>query len=71
MEKVIIKVDGMQCGHCELAVADALRKIDGVAKAKASKRKKEVRVEYDPAKTTVKNMVDAINETGYEAAMPE
>jgi copper chaperone len=55
----------MTCGHCEIAVQDAVRKLPGVKKVKASRRKKEVLVEYDAALTTPERFADAINATGY------
>lgn len=66
MEKLTLKVEGMACGHCEIAVADAARKLPGVKKAKASKRKKEAVVDYDPALVTKEQIAAAINATGYQ-----
>lgn len=68
MEKLILKVEGMACGHCEISVQDAVRKLPGIKKAKASKRKKEAIVEYDPALVTPEQIIKAINDTGYRAA---
>ena len=34
-EKVELKVTGMSCGHCEVAVIKALMALDGVKKAEA------------------------------------
>ena len=65
MEKLTLKVEGMACGHCEITVADAARKLPGVKKAKASKRKKQAVVEYDPEQVAPKQIADAINATGY------
>ncbi|MDR1532780.1 MAG: cation transporter [Clostridiales bacterium] len=65
MEKLILTVDGMSCGHCEIAVQDAVRKLPGIKKAKASRRKKQAQVEYDPALATPEQIVQAIADTGY------
>lgn len=43
MEKHEISVGGMACGHCEIAVQDAVRRLPGIKKVKASKRKKNCR----------------------------
>jgi copper chaperone len=67
MEKLTLKVEGMVCGHCEIAVADAVRKLPGIKKVKASKRKKQAVVEYDPEQTTPGQIAAAINATGYQA----
>lgn len=68
MEKRAFPVDGMFCGYCEIAVQDAVRKLPGIGRVKASKRKKQVEVEYDAAAVTPQQIVDAVNGTGYEAA---
>ncbi|MDR1541577.1 MAG: cation transporter [Clostridiales bacterium] len=66
MEKLVLRVDGMTCGHCEIAVQEAIRKLPGIKKAKATKRKKEAIIEYDPALSTKDAIVKAINDTGYQ-----
>ena len=42
--KKIIDVTGMHCGHCEKAVEDAIKAIDGVSKVKADREKNTVTV---------------------------
>ncbi|HWQ51051.1 MAG TPA: cation transporter [Terriglobales bacterium] len=69
MEKIVLKVEGMSCGHCELAVQDAVRKLPGVKKVKASRRKNAAEVEYDPSEVTAAQLVKAVNDTGYRAAV--
>lgn len=70
MKTDIIRVEGMFCGHCEIAIQDALRKLPGVHKAKASKRKKQATIEYDPAQVSLAEIVAAIERTGYDV-VPE
>ncbi len=65
MEKIKLKVDGMACGHCELAVQDAVRKLPGIMKVKANRKKKEAAIEYDSAAVSTEQMIKAINDTGY------
>jgi copper ion binding protein len=65
MNKITLRVEGMVCGHCEIAVNDAVRKLPGVRKSKASKRKKEVTVTYDAALVTPEAIAAAISDTGY------
>jgi copper chaperone len=67
MEKLILQVEGMTCGHCELAGQDAVRKLPGIKKVKANKHKKQAAVEYDPAKVTPEQVMKTINDTGYQA----
>lgn len=66
MTSETIVVNGMSCGHCEIAVQDAIRKLPGIKKAKASKRKKQAAVEYDPDTVTLDQIKKAITDAGYE-----
>lgn len=68
MEKTVLSVTGMTCGHCEIAIQDAVRKLPGIKKVKASKRKKEVAVDYNPALTSLEQIKEAVGATGYEVA---
>lgn len=58
----------MACGHCEIAVQDAVRRLPGIKKVKASRRKKEAVIEYDPALVSRQDIARAIGETGYTVA---
>ncbi|WP_461247451.1 heavy-metal-associated domain-containing protein [Treponema sp. R6D11] len=69
MEKTKLSVDGMSCGHCEIAVQDAVRKLTGIKKVKADRHKKEVLVDYDAALVTKEQIVSAINGTGYSVIL--
>ena len=66
MEKANICVEGMSCGHCEAAVADAVRKLPGVEKAKANRKKNDVEVQFDSAQVSLEQIKAAIEETGYD-----
>lgn len=66
MKKVVVPVKGMVCGECEIAINQAVRKLDGIKKVKSSRWKKQTAVEYDPAKVTPEQIKEAINGTGYE-----
>lgn len=67
MTKETINVEGMSCGHCEIAVQDAVHKLPGIKKVKASKGKKVATVEYDETQLTRDQIVQAIAQTGYTA----
>lgn len=66
MEKILLTVEGMSCGHCEIAVQNAVRKLPGIKRVKASKRAKEAAVEYDPALVAPEQIKKAISDTGYQ-----
>ncbi|MGL6200737.1 MAG: heavy-metal-associated domain-containing protein [Lachnospiraceae bacterium] len=69
MKKETIKVEGMSCGHCEIAVQDAIRKLPGINKAKANKRKKQAVIDYDESQVSLEQIVSAVNAIGYDAIL--
>ena len=68
---VTIPVKGMTCATCTLSVQQGLKKIDGVLTADASLTRESVTAKYDPERTTIREMVDAINGIGYKAEVPQ
>ncbi|MBI2447654.1 MAG: cation transporter [Candidatus Omnitrophica bacterium] len=69
-ETVIIPVEGMTCFTCEVTVTSAIKRLDGVVSASASVSEKAANVIYDPNKTDINRLIEAINKTGYKASMP-
>lgn len=66
MSMVTLKVEGMTCGHCVMAVTKALKAIQGVEDAAVSLQDKSAVVKYDPARATLDAMKEAVSEEGYE-----
>ncbi|MDO8489511.1 MAG: mercuric transporter MerT family protein [Candidatus Omnitrophota bacterium] len=66
----IIPVEGMTCLTCEFAVSTALKRIDGVTSVTASAKNGIVHVSYNPNKTDINRLIEAINKTGYKASLP-
>ncbi|RDI45547.1 copper chaperone CopZ [Falsibacillus pallidus] len=66
MEKTVLNVQGMSCGHCEKAVKSALGELDGVQNVDVSLKDGKVEVEFDSSKATVAAMKDAIEDQGYD-----
>ena len=64
--KLTIGVDGMMCAHCEARVSSALEALDGVKKAKASAKDKNVVVKFDEDKVDVVKLKKTIEEQGYK-----
>lgn len=65
MERLNLTIEGMTCEHCIRAVRGRLERTDGV-------RVDDVAigsaiVDYDPAKTNVDEIEDAIADEGYTA----
>jgi copper chaperone len=68
MEKVTLNVSGMSCGHCEKAVKGALMELEGVTNVIVYLAEGKVDVEFEPAKVSVKQLKEAIEEQGYDVA---
>lgn len=65
MNKVVIYVEGMSCGHCVNSVEGALTKLPGVSNAKVNLKDKNVTVEYDNG-VNVDTLKKAIEDQGYD-----
>jgi len=64
VSELILKVEGMSCGHCVSAVEKAIEQIGGEAKVElASKR---VTISFDEQVLSQKEIVQAIEEQGYD-----
>ncbi|MDR2493062.1 MAG: cation transporter [Coriobacteriales bacterium] len=66
MEKLTLRVEGMACEHCENALQDAVRKLPGIKKVKANRRKCVVEVVYDDALTEPDAIAQTVADTGFE-----
>lgn len=64
MEKIVLQVSGMSCGHCETAVINELTDM-GVAKVIASAENSTVEIEYDPNVITIDAIKSEIVDMGY------
>ena len=71
LERVVIRVEGMSCVTCEVAVRTALKRVNGVASAYVSVGTKSATIDYDPTKTNPDQLVSAINSTGYPASLTQ
>lgn len=69
--QVSITVKGMTCFTCEITVQQAVKKLPGVTQIKASAKEGAALVSYDPEKTSLDQIIEAINKTGYEARKPK
>ena len=68
METTILKVNGMTCGGCVRSVKKVLEGIQGVTRAEVSLEKAQATVTYDPSKTEVNTMREAVTDAGYQVA---
>jgi copper chaperone CopZ len=65
MERVNLTIEGMSCDHCVRAVRGRLERTDGVKVDEV--KVGSATVEYDPAKTNIEEIEDAIADEGYTA----
>jgi Cu2+-exporting ATPase len=70
IETIVLKVSGdrlMRCEGCQNAVQSALNRVPGVLSAEASHRTQDIRVSYDPGRTSPGDMKAALLRAGYRA----
>ena len=65
MERLHLTIEGMSCEHCVRAVRGRLERTDGVKVADVSVG--SATLDYDPAKTNVDVIEEAIADEGYTA----
>ena len=63
MTSLNLTIDGMSCGHCVMSVQKALRALDGVEVAQVQIG--SAALQYDPAKRTVDDILNAVRDQGY------
>ena len=65
--RIELPVSGLTCAHCVQAVEQALRLVSGVSGATVNLALGRAFVEYDPGKTTVSALHEAIKAAGYRS----
>jgi len=65
IEKDILIVEGMSCGHCKNAVEKAVAALVGVALAEVNLTEKTLTVEFDTDKLTLDKIKEAVDDEGY------
>ncbi len=66
MATTTLKVGGMSCGHCVMAVTKALKGVPGVKDARVDLQGGRAVVDYEPP-ATPRELVGAVLEEGYTA----
>ncbi|MEC1742810.1 copper chaperone CopZ [Schinkia azotoformans] len=66
MEKVLLNVEGMSCGHCKQTIEGALGEIDGVCHATVDLKEKTVEINYDSSKVELIALKEVIEDQGYD-----
>jgi copper chaperone CopZ len=68
METITLKVQGMTCQGCVRSVKKVLESVPGVREADVSLERGEAQVSYDPAKATLPQLRDTVEQAGYGVA---
>ncbi len=66
MAETILKIEGMSCGHCVMAVKKAIDNLDGVTSSEVAIG--SAKVTYDAAKTGKDVIEKAVINAGYKIA---
>ena len=66
MDRIRLKVRGMDCQHCAGNVEQALRAVDGVAEVRVSLEQGEAEVLGDSI--SLETLIDAVKDRGYQAS---
>lgn len=67
MIKKIFRVEDMSCSNCAMKLESLEDSLDGVKEINASYHKLTMLVEYDEARLTVEQIVEAVKRKGYTA----
>ncbi|WP_226668078.1 heavy metal translocating P-type ATPase [Metabacillus litoralis] len=66
-ERVELNIIGMTCAACSTRIEKGLNKLDGVMNASVNLALESATVEYDPAQTSVEQMIQKVEKLGYQA----
>lgn len=66
-QTVCYTVEGMTCAACTITLKAAVKKLDGIAKVKASFENKNAVVSFDPKRTSPEEISKKIDSVGYKS----
>lgn len=66
-KETILSVEGMTCSSCIRHVEHALSELEGIEKVEVKLKDGKVRIEHDPSRSTIDEMIAALGEAGYES----
>jgi len=71
VQSTTLSVEGMTCAACPITVKKALTRVDGVTDVSVNFEKKQAKVTFDDAKTSVKVLTQATADAGYPSSPVE
>ena len=66
MQTAILNINGMTCMGCVTSIEKVLEKITGVSDSDISLKKKQAKIQYDPERTNINKLKEAIVGAGFE-----
>jgi copper chaperone len=66
MQTALLNINGMTCMGCVTSIEKVLEKIAGVSDSDISLKKKQAKIQYDPEKTNINKLKEAIVGAGFE-----
>lgn len=69
LSTVELKISGMTCSGCAVSVRNAFLETPGVASAAVDLESARAKVEYDTARVSVAQLIEAVNKTGFKATL--
>lgn len=69
MKKINLAIEGMHCGACAVGIQMILENTEGVSNSSVSYENKVGEVEFDENKVKIEDIIKAIEELGYKAAI--
>ncbi|MDS1030547.1 copper ion binding protein [Bacillota bacterium LX-D] len=66
MEDLVLKIEGMSCNHCKMAVEKALKTLGGVEEANVDLQANSATVKFDEQVISEDKLKEAIEEAGYK-----
>ncbi len=67
MAKLMLRISGMTCGHCQQTVEKALARVPGVYGAIVDLKGSTAEVDYDDDTATIEELTGAVAAAGYGA----
>ncbi|MCF8012058.1 MAG: heavy metal translocating P-type ATPase [Clostridiales bacterium] len=71
VQRVNLKISGMNCSACAARVENILSKLDGVLRANVNFAMEQARIEYNPLQLNLNDLTKAIADAGYQAREAE
>ncbi|HEY9671390.1 MAG TPA: heavy metal translocating P-type ATPase [Waterburya sp.] len=67
METLTLQLRGMSCASCANAIEQAIQAVPGVSECNVNFGMEQATVKYDPQKTNIETIQDAVDKAGYSA----